>query len=230
MDYIKSIDEESVGKFTKEFIINYILGTVLVYILVGMFSTILSFVLSQLSLIVNILLTIFGFCKISTLAIKNGLKKANINSSNIKEVLKNIYIFLIVLLVINILYTYALFKYLTYIFRFNPIILGLTHLFAIFYIYYFIIINLVLTVIMMFFCKNKLEEIVLGKEINKTLYIVLLVIAVIIVYSSMYFYKSTYKFWQRESKIYKVLEVICTIYNKKSISLFLIDFLLERLS
>ena len=39
----------------------------------------------------------------------------------------------------------------------------------------------------MLFCKNKLEEIVLGKEINKTLYIVLLVIAVIILCSGMLF-------------------------------------------
>lgn len=39
----------------------------------------------------------------------------------------------------------------------------------------------------MLFCKNKLEKIVLGKEINKTLYIVLLVIAVIILCSGMLF-------------------------------------------
>ena len=39
----------------------------------------------------------------------------------------------------------------------------------------------------MLFCKNKLEEIVLGKEINKTLYIVLLVIAVIIPCPGMLF-------------------------------------------
>ena len=54
-----------------------------------------------------------------------------------------------------------------------------------------LIINIVATIIqyaiIMLFCKNKLEEIVLGKKINKTLYIVLLVIAVIILCSSMLF-------------------------------------------
>lgn len=181
MDYIENTDTQSVGKFTKKFITNYIIGAILIGVVVVIISEILSaFLPTQLQLIANFLLTTFGLWKISSSAVETSLKEVNINSDNVNKVLKNIFIFLIVLLVINILFTYILFKFST------RILSTLTNALTI-----NLIINMVATIIqyaiIMLFCKNKLEEIVLGKEINKTLYIVLLVIAVIILCSSMLF-------------------------------------------
>lgn len=181
MDYIENTDTQSVGKFTKKFITNYIIGAILIGVVVGIISEILSaFLPTQLQSIANFLLTTFGFWKISSSAVETSLKEVNINSDNVNKVLKNIFIFLIVLLVINILFTYILFKFST------RILSTLTNALTI-----NLIINMVAIIIqyaiIMLFCKNKLEEIVLGKEINKTLYIVLLVIAVIILCSSMLF-------------------------------------------
>lgn len=181
MDYIDNTDTQSVGKFTKKFIGNYIIGAILIGVVVGIISEILSaFLPTQLQSIANFLLTIFGFWKISSSAVETSLKEANINSDNLNKVLKNIFIFLIVLLVINILFTYMSFKFSTSIF--SSLVSALT---------INLIINIVATIIqyaiIMLFCKNKLEEIVLGKETNKTLYIMLLVIAVIILCSSMLF-------------------------------------------
>ena len=181
MDYIENTDTQSVGKFTKKFIGNYIIGTILIGVVVSIISEILSaFLPTQLQSIANFLLTIFGFWKISSSAVETSLKEANITSDNINKVLKNIFIFLVVLLVINVLFTYISFKFSTRILSSlaNALTINL-------------IINIVATIIqyaiIMLFCKNKLEEIVLGKEINKTLYIVFLVIAVIILCSSMLF-------------------------------------------
>lgn len=178
MDYI---DTQSVGKFTKKFIGNYIIGAILIGVVVSIISEILSaFLPTQLQSVANFLLTIFGFWKISSSAVETSLKEVNINSDNLNKVLKNIFIFLIVLLIINISFTYMSFKFSTRILSSlaNALTINL-------------IINIVATIIqyaiMMLFCKNKLEEIVLGKETNKTLYIVLLVIAVIILCSSMLF-------------------------------------------
>lgn len=181
MDYIENTDTQSVGKFTKKFITNYIIGAILIGVVVGIISEIFSaFLPTQLRLIANFLLTIFGFWKISSSAVETSLKEVNINADNLNKVLKNIFIFLIVLLVINISFTYMSFKFSTRILSSlaNALTVNL-------------IINIVATIIqyaiIMLFCKNKLEEIVLGKETNKTLYIVLLVIAVIILCSSMLF-------------------------------------------
>lgn len=181
MDYIENADTQSVGKFTKKFITNYIIGAILIGVVVGIISEILSaFLPTQLQSIANFFLTTFGLWKISSSAVETSLKEVNINSDNVNKVLKNIFIFLIVLLVINILFTYILFKFST------RILSTLTNALTI-----NLIINMVAIIIqyaiIMLFCKNKLEEIVLGKEINKTLYIVLLVIAVIILCSSMLF-------------------------------------------
>lgn len=181
MDYIENTDTQSVGKFTKKFITNYIIGAILIGVVVVIISEILSaFLPTQLQLIANFLLTTFGLWKISSSAVETSLKEVNINSDNVNKVLKNIFIFLIVLLVINILFTYISFKFST------RILSSLTNALTI-----NLIINIVAIIIqyaiIMLFCKNKLEEIVLGKEINKTLYIVLLVIAVIILCSSMLF-------------------------------------------
>jgi len=184
VDYIENTDTQSVGKFTKKFIGNYIIGAILIGVVVSIISEILSaFLPTQLQSIANFLLTIFGFWKISSSAVETSLKEANINSDNLNKVLKNIFIFLIVLLVINILFTYMSFKFSTSIFSSleNTLTINL-------------IINIVATIIqyaiIMLFCKNKLEEIVLGKETNKTLYIVLLVIAIIIISSSLLFNSS----------------------------------------
>lgn len=181
MDYIENTDTQSVGKFTKKFITNYIIGAILIGVVIGIISEIFSaFLPTQLRLIANFLLTIFGFWKISSSAVETSLKEVNINADNLNKVLKNIFIFLIVLLVINISFTYMSFKFSTRILSSlaNALTVNL-------------IINIVATIIqyaiIMLFCKNKLEEIVLGKETNKTLYIVLLVIAVIILCSSMLF-------------------------------------------
>lgn len=181
MDYIDNTDTQSVGKFTKNFIINYIIGAILIGVVVSIISEILSaFLPAQLQSIANFLLTIFGFWKISSSAVETSLKEANINSDNLDKALKNIFIFLIVLLVINISFTYMSFKFSTRILSSlaNDLTINL-------------IINIIATIIqyaiMILFCKNKLEEIVLGKEIHKTLYVMLSVMAVIILCSSMLF-------------------------------------------
>lgn len=107
MDYIENTDTQSVGKFTKKFITNYIIGAILIGVVVSIITEILSaFLPTQLQTIANFLLTIFGFWKISSSAVETSLKEANINSDNLNKVLKNIFIFLIVLLVINISFTY----------------------------------------------------------------------------------------------------------------------------
>lgn len=176
MDYIEN---NATGKFTKKFIGNYIIGAILIGIVISIISEVLSKILpTQLQLIANFLLAIFGFWKVSSSAIETSLKEANITSYNLDKVLKNIFIFLIILLVINILFTYMSFKFST------RILSGLTNDLT-----RNLIINIVATIIqyamIMLFCKNKLEELVVGKEINKTLYIVTLIIAVIILCLSM---------------------------------------------
>ena len=181
MDYIENTDAQSVGKFTKKFIVNYIIGAILIGVVVSVISEILSvFLPTQFQSITNFLLTVFCFFKISSLVVETSLKEVNIKSYNINKVLRNVFIFLIVLLFINILFTYISFKLST------SILSSLTNVLTI-----NLIINIVATIIqyaiIMLFCKNKLEEIVLGKETNKTLYIVLLVIAIIILCSNMLF-------------------------------------------
>ncbi len=181
MDYIENTDTQSVGKFTKKFIANYIIGAILIGVIVGIISEILStFLPTQLQSIVNFLLTILGFWKISSSAVETSLKEVNINSDNLNKILKNIFIFLIVLLVINISFTYISFKFST------RILSSLANALTINLIIN-IVVMIIQYVIIMLFCKNKLEEVVLGKETNKTLYIVLLVIAVIILCSSIIF-------------------------------------------
>lgn len=174
MKYIENTDIQSVRKFTKKFIGNYIIGAILIGVIVSIISEILSsFLPTQLKLIANFLLTIFGFWKISSSAVETSLKEVNINSDNLNKVLKNIFIFLIILLIINILFTYMSFKFSTHILSIlaNSLTINL-------------IINIVTTIIqyaiIMLFCKNKLEEIVLGKNINKKIYIVLLIVATVI--------------------------------------------------
>lgn len=181
MDYIENTDTQSVKKFTKKFIGNYIIGVILIGIVVSVISGILSaFLPTQAQTIVNFLLTIFGFWKISSSAVETSLKEANITPENVKAVLKNIYIFLIVLLVLNVIFSYMSFHFSSSIFSSLKGALALN-----------LIANIIATVIqyaiIMMFCKNKLEQMVLGKEINKTLYIVLLVIAVIILCVSSIF-------------------------------------------
>lgn len=181
MDYIENTDTQSVKKFTKKFIGNYIIGVILIGVVVGIVSGILSaFVPTQAQTIVNFLLTIFGFWKISSSAVETSLKEANITPENVKAVLKNIYIFLIVLLVLNVIFSYISFHFSSSIFSSLKGALALN-----------LVANIIAIIIqyaiIMMFCKNKLEQMVLGKEINKTLYIVLLVIAVIILCVSSIF-------------------------------------------
>ena len=181
MDYFENTDTQSVKKFTKKFIVNYIIGAILIGIVVSIISEILSaFLPAQLLSISNFLLTIFGLWKISSSAVETSLKESSINSDNFNKVLKNIFIFLIILLVINISFVYITFKFSTRILSSLATALTIN-----------LIISIVATIIqyaiIMLFCKNKLEEIILGKQTNKTLYIVLLVIAVIILCSSMLF-------------------------------------------
>ena len=181
MDYIDNTDTQSARKFTKKFIVNYIIGAILIGIVVGIISEIvLVFLPAQIQSIINFLLTIFGFWKISSSAVETSLKEVNINSGNVSKALKNIYIFLIVLLVVSILFTYVSFKFSA------SILSSLTNALTINLITQ-IIATVIQYVIIIMLCKNKLEQIVLGKEINITLYIVLLIIAVIILFSSMFF-------------------------------------------
>ena len=183
MGYIDNTDTQSARKFTKKFIVNYIIGAILIGIVVGIISEIV-LVPAQIQSIINFLLTILGFWKISSSAVETSLKEVNINSGNVSKALKNIYIFLIVLLVVSILFTYVSFKFSA------SILSSLTNALTINLIAQ-IIATVIQYVIIIMFCKNKLEQIVLGKEINRTLYIVLLIIAVIILCSSMFFNNSS---------------------------------------
>lgn len=174
MDYIENTDTQSVNKFTKKFITNYIIGVILIGIVVGVISEILSaFLPTQLKTIANFLITIFSFWKISSSAVETSLKEANITSENIKAVLKNICIFLIILLVINIIFSYISVNFSA------KILFSLKGALLMNFVIQSIATTIQYVVIMMF-CKSKLEQIVLGKEISKTIYIVLLVIALII--------------------------------------------------
>lgn len=174
MDYIENTNTQSVKKFTKKFITNYIIGVILIGGVVSIISGVVSaFLPTQAETIVNFLLTIVGFWKISSSAIETSLKEANITHEDTKSVLKNIYIFLIILLTLNIIFSYISFHFSSSIFSSLKGALALN-----------LIVNIIATVIqyaiIMMFCKNKLEQMVLGKEINKTLYIILLAIAIII--------------------------------------------------
>ena len=174
MDYIENTNTQSVGKFTKKFITNYIIGAILIGVVVYIISEIFSsFLPSSAQLVVNFLLTIFGFWKISSSAVETSLKEANITPENTKSVLKNIYIFLIVLLIINVLFTYMQFHFSIKILSSLKSVLMINLIAK-------IIATAIQYGIIMMFCKSKLEEKVLGKEINKKLYIVLLIVAVVI--------------------------------------------------
>ena len=251
MGYIDNANTQSVGKFTKKFIVNYIIGAILIGIVVGIISEIV-LVPTQIQSIINFLLTILGFWKISSSAVETSLKEVNINSGNVSKALKNIYIFLIVLLVVSILFTYVSFKFSA------SILSSLTNALTINLIAQIVALIIQYAIIMMF-CKNKLEQIILGKEINKTLYIVLLIIAVIILGTSMFFSNNSSDLTDTDSNAssaisdkyandnwvevdctnstnvdsniatvdvhlghykkdtierYKVVKIICTIYNK----------------
>ncbi len=174
MDYIENTDTQSVKKFTKKFITNYIIGAILIGIVVGVISEILSaFLPTQFKTIANFLITILGLWKISSSAVETSSKETNITSDNIKAVLKNICIFLIILLVINIIFSYISVNFSAKIL--SSLKGTLLMNFAI-----QSIATTIQYVVIMMFCKNKLEQIVLGKEINKSIYIVLLVIASVI--------------------------------------------------
>jgi len=181
MEYIENNDTQSVRKFTKKFIINYVIGAILIGVVVGIISEILSaFLPTQIQSIANFLLTIFGLWKLASSAIETSLKETDITPEDTKKVLKNICIFLIILLVLNVLITYISFHFSI------SILSGLKNILMITLITK-IIATIIQYAIIMLFCKNKLEKIVLGKEVNKTLYIILLVTAIIILCLSMIF-------------------------------------------
>ena len=185
MDYIENSNTQySVSKFTKKFITNYIIGAILIGVVVYIISEVLSsFLPTYVQLIVNFLLTIFGFWKISSSAIETSLKEATITQENVRNVLRNIFIFLIILLVINVLFTYIQFHFSVKVLSSlkNALIINLIAK---------IIATIIQYGIIMMFCKNKLEEKVLGKEINKILYIVLLIVAIVVLCGISFFNKN----------------------------------------
>ena len=185
MDYIENSNTQySVSKFTKKFITNYIIGAILIGVVVYIISEVLSsFLPTYVQLIDNFLLTIFGFWKISSSAIETSLKEATITQENVRNVLRNIFIFLIILLVINVLFTYIQFHFSVKVLSSlkNALIINLIAK---------IIATIIQYGIIMMFCKNKLEEKVLGKEINKILYIVLLIVAIVVLCGISFFNKN----------------------------------------
>ena len=181
MEYIENTDTQSVGKFTKKFIENYILAAILTGVVVIFISEIVAlFLPTELLPIANFLLIMFGFWKISSFAVEKSLKEVNINSDNTNKVLKKIFVFPIALLVINILFACMSFI--------NAIIIApsLVHIFTINFIID-IVARTIQYAIVMLLCKSKLEEKALGKKINKTLYVIFLIISVIILCLSMLF-------------------------------------------
>lgn len=167
-------NENIVKKFTNKFVKNYIVSVILIGIVSSVIIEILSVFISQSILfIINFTLTTLLLWKVSITTVDVSLMEAKIDYNNIKATRKNIYIFFSILIAI-----YAVLKILTTILSVSiqpidvySIILSTT----------ISIISIVLQCIaMMIFCRNRLNQKVLGGQSHNLLYIIILTIAVVV--------------------------------------------------
>lgn len=180
MDNIENTNEKSIGKFTKKFIVNFIIAVILIGIVITIINEVLSKILpTQIQAIVNFLISIVGLWKITSSTIETSLKEVDITKDDIKKVLKNIYIFMSILIILNIIYIYRQFHITVSIFS------GLENIMMVNLITSIIAIIIQYIIIIMF-CKSKLEQKILGKKINTTYFIVLIIVGVIILASGIF--------------------------------------------
>ncbi len=171
MNEKQSTDTHPIGDFTKKFILNYFIGWFLIGIVIGFVSELLAeFLPESLLLVSNFLLTILGFWKISSSAIETSLKEVPVESDHINKIERNIFIFLIILLILNIVFSFISFKVSSdFLGGFKDILIAS--------LISKIVATIIQYTIILWFCKNKLEELLLNKKTNKKLYIVILVIS-----------------------------------------------------
>ena len=151
-------DKQAVGKFTKKFIENYIIGAILIGIVVSVIGEFLAGFLSGVPLlIVKLIITILGLWKISTSAVETSLKEISIVPSNFNNALRNIYIFLIILLAINVIVSFGMYMY-------SVSVLGSLAKVFTSSIIAKIIVVVIQYIAVMVFCKIKLKKMVLGEN------------------------------------------------------------------
>lgn len=146
-----------VRDFTKKFILNYFIGLLLIGIVISFVSELLAeFLPEVLQLVANLLLTIFGFWKVVSSAAETSLKEAPVESEHLPKIKKNIFIFLIILFVLEIVFALISFK------KSCDFWGGIEDIF-ISNLISKIIALLIQYPIIIWFCKKKLEELLLNK-------------------------------------------------------------------
>ena len=245
-------NENILGKFTKKFIINYIVSVILIGIvsevLVAVFSM---FLPEKIISVINFILSAVVLWKVGVTSIDMSLLEAKIDSNNIKAVLKRIYIFFLVLIVINVGLTIFL----------NTVAYKLKQI-----DFSAVLINIVITgvantiryIALMLVCKNRLNQKVLGESSHNMLYLVILLIGLIVFSCGVFLVPDSEKILDAENatiaekykdeswekivpmyssgeksgeinvdvsighfekgvtKEYKVVKIICTIYDKNN--------------
>ncbi|MBP3707623.1 MAG: hypothetical protein J6J36_03345 [Clostridia bacterium] len=167
--------EQSIGKFTKKFIINYFIGEIIIGLVLGVVNEFVDFFLpTHIKLVIIFTLNILGLWKISTSAVEVSVHEANIDSNCVSKVLKNIYFFLIGLCSVTIIFRLISFVISASILPSYMSILVIELLAK-------IVVSVIRYVIIIMICKSKLKQIVLGKVRNKAFYVISLIISIIIV-------------------------------------------------
>ncbi|MBR2704099.1 MAG: hypothetical protein IKE91_01365 [Clostridia bacterium] len=164
-----------VGKFTKKFIINYVVSILLLgvvaYVLVAILS---AFISQKIISIINFAISTLVLWKVGITSVDMSLFEAKIDSNDVKAVRKNIYIFFFVLIAINILLTSFSniidvgFKRLTLNAALISILINCGA-------------NAIQYVALMFICKNRLNQKVLGEPSHNMLYLIILLIGLVVI-------------------------------------------------
>ena len=156
-------NEEIVKKFFFKFIINYIVSVFLIGFIFGILVEILSAILPEYIVsIINFICTTLVLWKVSTTTVDMSLHEAAIAPENVGAAKKKVYMFFIVLIAI-----YSIIN----------IVLGLIGEVD-FIVLLFSIVSLVLQYIaMMVFCKDRIDQKVLGKQPQKWIYLIILIVA-----------------------------------------------------
>ena len=153
----KNTATHPVRDFTKKFILNYLIGLLLIGIVISFISEILAEILPEaLQLVANLLLTIFGLWKVVSSAAETSLKEVPVESEHMPKLKKNIFIFLIVLFVLEIVFAFISFK------KSCNLLSGFEDIFMTKLISK-IIASIIQYSIILWFSKKKLEELLLNK-------------------------------------------------------------------
>lgn len=174
-------NENIVKKFTNKFVKNYIVSVILIGIVSSVIIEILSvFIPQSILFIINFTLTTLLLWKVSITTVDVSLMEAKIDYSNVKDTRKNIYIFFSILIAI-----YAILKILTAILsasiqQIDAYSITLSTIIS--------MISIVLQyVAMMIFCRNRLNQKVLGDSSHNLLYITILAIAVVVLSCGVFY-------------------------------------------